>query len=134
MSHVNALLCPSCATKLQTAHPDLIAFATVFRSANHDAHISCSSRTEAEQEADFAKGVSKAKWRQSPHDFTPALALDWFRLTQAGGASFDSVWYTNVLAPAAKAAGLTWGGCGTNGWENIRDLPHVQLSNWKTLA
>lgn len=128
--HVNSPLCPSCEEKLKTAHPTLMSFAKTFRTANLDAHVSCSTRSKEDQEAAFAKGTSKAHYGQSAHDFTPALALDWFRLTQANGASFDSVWFKDKLAPAARTAGLVWGG----DFRSIHDLPHVELSNWKALV
>jgi hypothetical protein len=51
------------------------------------------------------------------------MAVDLFRLTQAGGASFDSPWYKEVIAPIARGAGLTWGG----DWKSIKDMPHVEL-------
>jgi hypothetical protein len=127
--HINAATCPGCEAKMATAHPTLVAFFTSFRAANPDAHVSCSSRTQSDQEADYAKGVSKAHWGQSAHDFTPSRAIDWFRLTQAGGASFDSVWFRNVLAPAIAAAGLVWGG----NFSTIRDLPHCELPAWQNL-
>lgn len=92
--------------------------------------MSCSYRTaEAQQEA-YDSGHSNAKPGQSPHDYLPALGLDWFRLTLSGGASFDRTWYRDVLGPAAAKSGLAWGG----NFRSISDLPHVELRDWKSLV
>lgn len=125
--HHNIPDCLGCAGKLKTAHPELVKFALAFRTDHPEGHISCSTRSQAEQEADYVKGVSKARWGESPHDFDPSRALDWFRLTQAGGASFDSTWYIAILNPAIIRAGLVWGG----NFKSIKDLPHVELPDWK---
>lgn len=127
--HTNTAECAGCDAKLATAHPTLIAFAHAFRASHPEGHISCSSRSQADQEADFKKGVTKAHWGQSPHDFMPSRALDWFRLTAAAGASFDKWWYEGTLAPAAASEGLTWGG----NFTALTDMPHVELADWKGL-
>lgn len=123
MAHINNSTCPSCTDMLKEAHPRLVQFAIFFRSQHLDAHISCAHRDAAAQQQAFDSGHSKAKPGQSKHNTSPAEALDWFRLTQSGGANFDSPWYQSILAPAAKKAGLVWGG----DWHSIKDLPHVEL-------
>lgn len=125
--HTNTTICPGCEAKLVGIDPRLISFAAAFRASNPDGHISCGYRNQAEQESDFTRGVSRAHWLQSPHNF--AAALDWFRLTQAAGASFDAPWYQNVLAPAVAATDLVWGGSFTT----ITDMPHVETPDWRTL-
>jgi len=126
MKHVNNGCCGKCLELLQDADPRLQAFAKSFQAAHPDGHISCASRGEAEQNADFAKGVSRARFGESAHNFKPSRAIDWFRLTLAG-ANFDAPWYRDNLGPAAKAAGLVWGG----DFHSIKDLPHVELPNWR---
>lgn len=124
MKHINAEFCPRCDQFLLEADEQLRAFARRFRSAHTDGHISCAYRSDAQQLAAVESGHSKALPGQSKHNTKPARALDWFRLTQAGGASFDSVWFKDVLAPAARNAGLVWGG----DWKSFKDMPHVELS------
>lgn len=121
--HVNAAQCPACNDKLKQVHPDLVRWVSILRSTHPDAHVSCGYRGQADQEADFAKGVSRAHFGQSAHNCTPAMAVDLFRLTQSGGASFDAPWYKEVVAPIARGAGLVWGG----DWKSIKDMPHVEL-------
>lgn len=129
MKHINVVPCPGCDLKMVgITNPALIAFYQSFRTANPDGHVSCGLRGEAEQEADYDAGTSRAHFGQSAHNF--GLALDWFRLTLAGGANFDSQWFKLTLAPAAQIAGLVWGGHFTT----IRDLPHVEVANFHAIA
>lgn len=121
--HLNALDCPACAEKLKNVHSDLVRWVNILRTTHPDAHISCGWRGKADQELDYIKKVSRAHFGQSAHNTVPSMAVDLFRLTQAGGASFDAPWYRDVVAPIAKAAGLVWGG----DWVSIKDLPHVEL-------
>lgn len=122
--HINNGNCKACQDKLVDVCKELSDFATILQSLHPEAHVSCGYRSaEAQQEA-FNSGHSRALPGQSKHNVMPSEALDWFRLTQAGGASFDAVWYRNVLAPIAKAHGLVWGG----DWNSIKDMPHVEIS------
>jgi peptidoglycan LD-endopeptidase CwlK len=124
--HLNISECVACAAKLKQVHPDLCRWVGILRSTHPDAHVSCGYRGEAEQEADFAKGASRAHYGQSAHNTTPATAVDIFRLTLTG-ASFDKVWFETVMAPIARGAGLVWGG----DWHSIKDMPHVELNGFK---
>lgn len=123
--HTNTPLCEGCEARLVGIDPRLQAFAASFRASHPDGHVSCGYRGQADQEADFAKSASRAHWLQSAHNF--GSALDWFRLTAAAGAAFDKWWYEGSLAPAAKAAGLVWGGTFTT----ITDMPHVETPDWR---
>jgi hypothetical protein len=123
----NGTWCPLCAEKMKDACEELQQFHREFQAQHPDAHVSCSYRPEADQNRAFALGHSKAKFGQSPHNFRPALAIDYFRLTQAGGASFDRPWYIAVLMPAVRKAGLVSGG----DWAKFRDYPHVEVPNWR---
>jgi peptidoglycan L-alanyl-D-glutamate endopeptidase CwlK len=127
MKHVNADKCPRCEETLKKVHPDLARWVGVLRSTHKDAHVSCGYRGEAEQEAAFKAGNSKARFGQSPHNLVPAQAVDFFRLTQSGGASFDAPFYRDTIAPIARAAGLTWGG----DWKSFKDMPHVEMPDWR---
>lgn len=124
--HLNTPSCPACEAKLVQVHPDLQRWFKVFRDTHPDGHVSCGYRGEADQEADFAKGASKAHFGQSAHNVLPSHAIDLFRLTLTGGASFDSPWYRDIVAPVARASGLVWGG----DWKSIKDMPHVELPGW----
>lgn len=121
--HLNALTCPACNDKLVKVHPDLARWVNVFRSTHPDAHVSCGYRGEAEQEQAFKDHFSHAHFGQSAHNTEPARAVDMFRITQAGGATFEAPWYREVMAPVVRASGLVWGG----DWKSIKDMPHVEM-------
>lgn len=126
--HLNIDVCSKCEEIMQGCKSELLLnFYKQFRKDRPDAHISCCYRGKDEQEVAFNTGHSKAHFGQSAHNY--GLAIDVFRITQAGGAEFDAVWYKNFLQPACIAAGFTWGGN-----FSFRDLPHVECSNWKELA
>lgn len=126
--HLNISICTKCEEVIKPCtNIELINFYKQFRKDNLDGHISCCFRGKEEQEVAFATGHSKAHFGESAHSY--ALALDWFRITQAGGAEWDSIWYKNHLKPACEAAGLEWGG----NW-SFKDLPHSEIKNWKALV
>lgn len=121
--HVNNANCPSCEAKLKQAHPDLSRWVQVLRATHPDAHVSCGHRGQADQEAAYKAGTSRAHYGQSAHNCVPAMAVDLFRLTQANGAAFDRSWYRDVIAPIIRAAGLITGGDFTT----LQDWPHVEM-------
>lgn len=128
--HVNQPTCAKCTgivNRYPNVHPQIAAFITAFRAANPDAHLSAVGRDKVEQEDDFARKVSRAWWMESPHNYN--AACDFWRLTLEG-ASFDREWFRGVLGPAARAAGLTWGG----DFKSILDMPHCEVTGWSLLA
>lgn len=127
MRHTNTDVCTRCEAILKDAHPDLQAFAAEVRREHPDAHVSWSYRGEKDQNAAFASGVSKARFGESPHNYRPALAIDWFRLTHTG-AEWKANWFMDVIVPAARAAGLVSGA----DFPKFRDLPHVELKDWRS--
>lgn len=129
--HVNIGTCPKCLEIRDTFpgfHVGLWDWFTKFQKNHPDAHISCAGRGKAEQEADFTNGVSHAHFGQSAHNYN--AALDLFRITLAGGASFDNVWYRDTMAPGAKAAGFVWGG----DFHTLHDFPHIEVKDWAKLG
>jgi D-alanyl-D-alanine carboxypeptidase len=131
--HINTSTCPKCESILNTypnPYPQLTAWVHYFRTLNTDAHISACGRGVIDQNSDYSKGVSRAKWGESAHNYN--AAVDFFRLTQQVGASFDPAWYRSVLGPAValQPEWLVWGGTFTT----IVDLPHVEVKGWAQLA
>ncbi len=116
---------------LADAHPDIqrVMKAAI---ADFDFMVLQSSRTMEEQEADFAKGVSKAHWLQSPHDFSPSYAVDCcpYPVNWNNIARFADM--SRVILTHAKALGvdLTWGGS----WKSIKDFPHFEMTGWRELV
>ena len=115
---------------LSGAHPDIqkVMFAAI---ADFDFTVLQSSRTEEEQEADFAKGVSKAHWLQSAHDYEPSFAVDCcpYPLDWKDIKTFTEM--AHVILSHAKRLHIemTWGG----DWTSIKDYPHFELTHWRTL-
>lgn len=130
MHHLNLPECPQCSSILHrypNPHPHLVKWVAAFRGANNDAHISACGRGKEDQERDFAKGVSRAHWGQSPHNYN--AAVDWFRITQAGGAAFDRPWFQAKFATLNDPQ-LLWGGSFTS----FPDFPHVEIQGWRIAA
>lgn len=96
--------------------------------AGHEARIISGTRTYAQQNALFRQGrfgnpppiVTNARGGQSWHNF--GLAWD-IGLFEGGKYLTDGGPYA-AAAPAAKIAGLEWGG----NWTSFQDMPHYQLA------
>lgn len=116
-------------TALKSTHPDLVR---VLNRAieNFDFMVIQSSRTQDEQEADFKKGVSKAHWKQSAHDFEPSYACDCAPVP----LNWNDINSFHRMAEAIKKAAaelnipIVWGG----DWKSIKDYPHFELSDWRS--
>lgn len=97
--------------------------------------IICGTRSYAEQDALYAQGrthagtrVTNARGGYSWHNF--GLAFD-FGLFRADGSYIGSGEQYGALGALARAVPwLEWGG----DWKNFRDMPHVQLALFNSLA
>lgn len=94
------------------------------------AHIDCTWRSVEEQNDDYAKGVTKAKGGQSPHNCTDpdgvpaARAFDIYITNADGTLNWDTtslIW--EQAAEIGKNLGLFWGG----DFKDIIDYPHFQI-------
>lgn len=89
-------------------------------------------RGRVAQEKAFALGNSKAHFGQSAHNFAPAVALD----VVPYPIDWNNLDRFRKLAAfvQAKARSLnidiTWGG----DWPKLKDMPHYELSDWRTLV
>lgn len=117
-------------SRLMLAHPDL---QRVLRAAikDFDFSVICSYRSDADQQAAYDSGHSKARPGQSPHNFQPSLAvdcaphpLDWKDIK-----SFQRM--AQVINGHAAKLGvpISWGGS----WRTFKDYPHFELANWKAM-
>lgn len=99
----------------------------------HDITILEGYRSREEQEADYAKGVSKAKWGQSKHNAQPSQAVDVapcsydsrgkMYIAWEDGKRFDDL-ATFVMQTAKDMnIGIRWGG----NFTTICDKPHYEL-------
>lgn len=115
---------------LKLTHPDLVR---VHRLAiqNFDYMIIQAARTKEEQEADFNKGVSKAHWLESPHDYVLSYATDCAPLPLNWGSISSFYSMSRAILDAAKllSVPVTWGG----DFRTLKDRPHFELTNWRTM-
>ena len=105
------------------------------KAAGLDLLVTCTYRSKEEQDALYAIGrtkpgkkVTNAQAGQSAHNF--GLGLDFVPIVDG-----KPVW--NAEHPAWRQAGnlcehygLEWGGS----WPKFRDMPHVQVPNWRGLV
>ncbi|MEO6395900.1 MAG: M15 family metallopeptidase [Devosia sp.] len=84
------------------------------------------------QEKAFAKGNSRARFGQSPHNYAVALALDiapvpldWNRLPP-----FEALGRFIMQKAASLKIPIVWG----RNFRGLADYPHFELSNWRELA
>jgi peptidoglycan L-alanyl-D-glutamate endopeptidase CwlK len=100
--------------------------------------LTCTYRSDAEQEALFAKGrtekgskVTNARAGQSPHNFKPSFAFDiaFIGLNKKLDWS-DKLFKTFADIIKRTSPSVEWGG----DWSKFKDLPHYELKGWKNLA
>jgi peptidoglycan LD-endopeptidase CwlK len=97
-----------------------------------DFTVICGPRGAAAQAAAFKAGASKAKFGQSPHNYLPALAIDFIPSPFTGWSDTKAF---KAVADAIVAAGKRVGVDLEAGYtfRSIKDWPHVQLRGWKAL-
>lgn len=92
--------------------------------------IHCGYRGEAEQNAAFANGVSRARYGSSPHNY--GLAIDVIHLTR--GWDLTRLEWSIMAAVFGEVARkrhikIEWGG----DW-SFYDPAHIQIANWRALS
>ena len=121
---------------LAQCHPDLQRVANE-AIKTFDFVVICGYRNQADQEAAFRAGNSKARFGQSPHNYQPSAAFDAcpFPIDWNNRQAF--VRMAGVIMDAAKGlnVSLRWGGDwnrnGRTGDERFVDLPHFELHPWR---
>jgi peptidoglycan L-alanyl-D-glutamate endopeptidase CwlK len=116
-------------------HPELQVIVKKFldacTKANLKVAITQTWRTEAEQEALYAKGrtdktskiVTNCKYPQSPHCW--GVAFDFCR-NDGKGAYYDSDGFFKKVGTIGKKCGLFWGG----DFKSFVDKPHLELEKY----
>lgn len=136
--HVNNGNCEKCDELFDLYpgfHEGLRNWFKALQKKNPDAHISCAGRGQKEQEECFKKKTSRALYGQSAHNYN--VALDLFRLTHLG-ASWDAVWFRNVVGTAVYNANrepdrrfeIEWYG---QPGSKFFELPHCEVEGWRSL-
>lgn len=87
---------------------------------NHDSEVKLSAtyRNKAQQMKEFREGDSKARWKESLHNYQPAYALDFF-VQKDGEAIWDNQPYEEMAREASEL--------GLESLESIGDGTHLQL-------
>lgn len=101
-----------------------------------DFRVLDSTRGRDAQNRAYAAGNSKAKFGQSAHNWTPAIAVDLFPAPYDWKATKAFHNLAGVILPIAKRLEIPirWGGDWnmdgntSDGW----DLPHYELHPWRT--
>lgn len=126
--HQNNGNCPGCA-KIMSRYPgfylNLGSWFRLFQARYKEAHISCAGRGQQDQEALFMRGVTRAKWGHSAHNYN--CAIDIF---VNGPTLYPVEWFKQILKPELPNW-VTW--YGESGSE-FYELPHVEIRGWKELA
>jgi peptidoglycan L-alanyl-D-glutamate endopeptidase CwlK len=100
-----------------------------------DCTIDCSFRNEQEQNEAYKRGASKAKWLQSPHNFSPSLAVDVVPWPTRWADKQKQKELYGIVKIKAVDLGIDIE-CGGD-WPPMpngdKDWPHFQMANWKNL-
>lgn len=123
---------------LDSLHPAFRTKAEEFLTAAHaaglDVLVYCTLRTSLEQAELYEEGrtrpgkiVTNARAGQSAHNY--GLAFDGAPLIH-GRIAWDDHPHWVLYGQVASSVGLEWAGT----WEAFKELPHIQLPNWKVVA
>lgn len=131
MHHTNDGKCEMCQSIIDRYpgfDPKMRAWFEDFQSVSPEAHISCAGRGKADQEAAFSKGLSRAHYGESAHNYN--AAMDFFCVLPGGTDIYNHGWFTHTLKPALKDF-LIWYG---EPKSSFFELPHVELIAWKDMV
>lgn len=93
-----------------------------------EAHISCAGRGKADQEAAFSKGISRARFGESAHNY--GMAIDIFVQLHGEKTIYPLDWFENVLQPNLEPWLEWYGAKGAVYYE----LPHIEIRGWKQIV
>lgn len=116
---------------LAQAHPLLQQlFTEVIK--DFDCKVLDAQRGRAKQEEAFKRGNSRAHFGQSPHNWSPAIALDVvpYPIDWNDLARFRKLGALVKKKAAALGIPISWGG----DWKSLKDYPHYELTPWRTYA
>lgn len=101
---------------------------SICKAKGYDVLITCTLRTNGEQDALYAKGrtapgtiITNAKGGQSYHNY--GLALDFCPIVN-GKCAWERYDLFKEIASIAKSIGFSWGG----DWKTFVDQPHLQMT------
>lgn len=123
---------------LEDLHPLFLPKARDFmdaaKLAGLDVLIYCTFRSRNEQDELYTHGrtkpgkiVTNAKAGQSAHNY--GLAFDGVPIV-LGKLAWDNHDDWAIYGRVAASVGLDWAGT----WQGFKEMPHIQHSNWKSIA
>ncbi len=94
-----------------------------------DFSITCGYRGARAQQAAFDAGRSNAKFGESGHNVTPAMAFDFvpYPVDWHDHERFAKIAGICMGIATANGIPLSWGG----DWKEFIDRPHIELTNWQ---
>jgi hypothetical protein len=128
MSHVNDAHCEKCQeilNKYPNVEKVLRDWFEAFQLRHSEAHISCAGRGKKDQTDVFDRGVSRAQWGHSAHNYNCAIDI----FVNYPGDIYNKAWYGRVLKPFLIDALEWYGELGSVFYE----LPHVQVKAWRDM-
>lgn len=132
MKHQNNGNCAKCDSIIKDCSDELKAWFKAEQKADPELHACCGRRDKAGQDAELARGTSKAKFGESPHNYLPSRAIDVF--FQVDGKALWAFQRYKALAKR-KPSNIIWGGDWDNDGlstdEKWIDSPHFQEVDWK---
>ncbi|KQS74519.1 M15 family metallopeptidase [Rhizobium sp. Leaf383] len=126
-------------TNLSKAHPKIQAVLVRARE-QVEFRVLDSSRGRAAQEKAFKEGRSKARFGQSAHNWSPAIAVDLFPAPYDWNAvkAFDELAAVVMRIATDMGVPLRWGGDwnmdGNKTASDAWDKPHFELHPWRDFA
>lgn len=116
----------------ERVHPDLLRFIETFmrllQSRSFPFFVHELVRDKHTQNAYFAKGVSKARWGSSAHNFGMAADIVHFgRYWELSKQEWNLVGALGKEAARKSGVKVTWGG----DWASIWDPAHWELADWR---
>lgn len=131
MKHENNGACPKCQAIFNTFpgfEPRLRAWFEELQGRYPVAHISCAGRGKAAQADALAKGMSRAPYGKSAHNYN--AAIDIFEMSGISTDIYERAWFKTVVEPNLKDF-LSWYGAPG---ASFPELPHVEVKEWRELA
>ena len=129
--HKNTGSCDKCIeifNKYPKFYTDLYYWFINLQKQYPEIHISCAGRGQADQDQLYFRGASRAKWKQSAHNYNAAIDVFFNIIGSKEIYPLDK--FKNILQPNLPA----W--CEWYGDPNARfhELPHIEVRGWSQLA
>jgi hypothetical protein len=119
-------------SEIQPLDRELRLWFMAAQSQDHRLHCSKANRGALEQDQLFERRATRARWKQSSHNF--GAAIDTFFLVD-GKASWDIKLYFNLFGTIGEDIPefIRWYGI-KEGKNDFWELPHFELRHWRRMV